>query len=343
MSFFKSLFRNKKKEQVKLKQIKRKTIIDTLTLEPYKFSLVKAIDILTLHSDVLIIKNNLHFSSKYSAVQKVEGVKDGYVELYTNFISIIGIDGTLPDTYVEKYVLYDLYSKNAVRDFFDIFHSCGINAFYKISKQYNPACSNNISYKSIIGKILLQLSGYDSAEEFYKAVHYTDIPLQLPISAHNLFWNENRSAYGLKLLLSSFFEVNIEVKEFYPKLIELSKEEQTRIGTIFGQYNELGVSTILDRFSWDTTSKICVIVGPLPFEKYIQFLPTKLMQDRRFSLLQKIEELIRLYVPFDTEVLLKIVLDRSIVNGTFLNLSKSLNKDAFLFGKTKNIYFTKEL
>ena len=341
MSWFKSLFKKSKQKQAK--KIKQKTIIDTLIFEPYKFSLVKAIDISKIYSDFVIIKSNLHFSAKYSAIQKVEGIKDGYVELYTNFVSVIGIDGTLPDRYVEQYVLYNLYSKNAVKDFFDIFHSCGINVFYKISKQYNPACSNNISYKSLIGKILLQLSGYNSADDFYKAINYTDIPLQLPISAHNLFWNENRSAYGLKLLLSSFFDVNIKVEEFYPKLIELPEDEQTRIGTKYGQYNELGVSAILDRFTWDTESKILVIVGPLPFDKYIQFFPKKFKTDKKFSLLQKMEELIRLYVPFNIDVLLKVMLDKSIVNGTFLNSSKSLNKDAFLFGKTNNIYFTKEI
>lgn len=341
MSWFKSLFNKSKQKQIK--KIKRKSIIDTLIFEPHKFSLVKAIDISKIYSDTLIIKSNLHFSAKYSAIQKVEGVRDGYVELYTNFVSVIGIDGTLPDRYVEKYVLYNLYSKNAVKDFFDIFHSCSVNAFYKISKQYNPVCSNNISYKSLIGKILLQLSGYDSADDFYRAVHYTDIPLQLPISTHNLFWNENRSSYGLKLLLSSFFDVNIRVEEFYPELIELSENEQTRIGTKHGQYNKLGISAILDRFSWDTESKILVIVGPLPFDKYIQFLPKKSKKDRKFSLLKKMEELIRLYVPFNIDVLLKVILDKSVVNGTFLNSSKSLNKDAFLFGKTNNIYFIREL
>ena len=341
MSWLKSLFKKYKKQQVKPKR--KKPIIDVLTFEPYKFSLVKAIDVLKLHSDVLIIKSNLHFGSKYSAVYKVEGVKDGYVELYTNFVSIIGIDGSLPDVYVERYALYNIYTKNAIRDFFDIFHSGCVNAYYKISKQYNPACSNNISYKSLIGKILLQLSGYNSAEDFYKAINYTDIPLQLPISAHNLFWNENKSVYGLQLLLSDFFEVNVKVEEFYPKLIEVPIEEQTRIGTEYGKYNELGISAILDRFSWDTTSKISVIVGPLPFNKYIQFLQKRSKDDRRFSLLQKMEELIRLYVPFDIEVLLKIILDKSIVNGTVLNRSKALNKDAFIFGKTKDVYFVKEI
>ncbi|MBQ9441116.1 MAG: type VI secretion system baseplate subunit TssG [Alphaproteobacteria bacterium] len=341
MSWLKSIFKKYRKQAIQPK--KKKPIIDLLIFEPYKFSLVKAIDVLKLHSDILIIKSNLHFSSKYSTVYKVEGVRDGYVELYTNFVSIIGIDGSLPDAYVEKYALYNIYTKDAIRDFFDIFHSGCVNAYYKISKQYNPACSNNITYKSLIGKILLQLSGYNSAEEFYKAINYTDIPLQLPISAHNLFWNENRSAYGLQLLLSNFFEINVKVEEFYPKLIELPVEEQTRIGNENRKYNKLGISTILDRFIWDTTSKISVIVGPLPLDKYIQFLPKRSKDDRRFSLLQKIEELVRLYIPFDIEVLLKIMLAKSIVNGTILNRSKALNKDAFIFGKTNNVYFIKEI
>lgn len=334
------LFRKKLKQ---VKQVRRQSIIDKLAFESYKFSLIKAIDVLKLHSDVLIIKNNLSFSSKYSTIYKVEGIKEKYVELYTNFVSVIGINGSLPDAYVEKYILYDLKSKDSIRDFFDIFHSCSVNVFYKISKKYNPACSNNISYKSIIGKILLQLSGYESSDDFYKAINYSDIPLQLPISAHNLFWNENRSVYGLKKLLQDFFEINIKIEAFYPKLIEIPIEEQTKIGTRDCQYNELGVSATLDRFSWDTTSKILIIVGPLPFNKYIEFLPKRSRKDRKFSQLQKMEELIRLYVPFYINILLKVVLNRSTVSGTFLNRLKSLNKDAFLFGKTKNVFFIKEI
>lgn len=336
MSWLKSLLEKYKKKQIR--QTKNKSLIDTLIFEPYKFSLLKALDLSNIYSDTVIIKNSLHFSSKYSTIQKVEGVKDGYIELHINFPSIIGINGTLPDVYVEKYLLYNLYTKDSVKDFFDIFHSCGVNAFYKISKQYNP-----ISYKSSIYKILLQLSGYGSIEEFYEAINSTNIPIQLPISTHNLFWNENRSAYGLKLLLSHFFNVNIEVREFCETLVDLPIDEQTRIGAINGKYNILGISAILDRFSWDTTSKIMVIVGPLPLGQYIQFLPKCSKNDIKFSLLQKMEELIKLYVPFNISVSLKIILDTSIVNGTLLNRSKSLNKDAFLFGKTKNIHFIRNL
>ena len=336
MSWLESLL--KKHQKKKKTHTNNKSLINTLIFEPYKFSLLKALDLSNIYSDTVIIKNNLSFSSKYSTIQKVEGVKDGYIELHINFPSIIGINGTLPDIYVEKYLLYNLYTKDAVKNFFDIFHRCGVNAFYKISKQYNP-----ISCKSSIIKILLQLSGYGSIDEFHEAINSTNIPIQLPISTHNLFWNENRSAYGLKLLLSHFFNVNIEVHEFCETLIELPIDEQTRIGTNHGRYNVLGISSILDRFSWDTTSKIMVLVGPLPLEQYIQFLPKMAKNDRRFSLLQRIEELIKLYVPFNITVSLKIMLDTSIVNGTLLNRSKALNKDAFLFGKIKNIQFTRNL
>ena len=112
MSWLKSLFKKYRKQAIQPK--KKKPIIDLLIFEPYKFSLVKAIDVLKLHSDILIIKSNLHFSSKYSTVYKVEGVRDGYVELYTNFVSIIGIDGSLPDAYVEKWTIDYGYSMEII-------------------------------------------------------------------------------------------------------------------------------------------------------------------------------------------------------------------------------------
>ena len=303
---------------------------------------MKAIDIATAYAGTIKIKNSLRFSSNYSDILSIEGVKDNDIELYTNLPSILGIDGTLPDVYVENYVLYNRNSKQAVLDFFDIFHERIAQLTYMFLKRHDLSCISQQLDKTQIGQIMLKLSGYQESKDFYDAIT-SNIPIQFAIASHNLFWQVSRSAFGLKVLLSSFFEVPITINEFYGKMMKVNIDDQTRIGTISGKYNVLNISAILDRYAWNAMDGILIIVGPLKFNKYIEFFPKMSAKDRPFSLLQKMKDLINIYTPIGIRVHLKVVLDSCEVPGTLLNRSKRLGKDAFVFGNSKECSFTEVL
>ncbi len=313
------------------KNSKHTSIIEQLSLKPYMFSYVKAIDIATAYSDIVTIKNNLSFCSKYTDIAKIEGIKDKSIEIYTNLQCAFGMDGSLPDSYTEKYILHNIYSKHAVIDFFDIFHERIAQVHYKFLKKHDlPNASFSVE-KSLAGQLMQQLSGYTDAKDFYRSIK-AYIPLQAVISAHNLFWNSNRSAFGLKVLLRDFFDVPIEVEELRGRILEVPISDQSRIGTELGKFNKLNFSAILDRKFYKADDGLTVIVGELGYTQYQSFLPKTDKKDKPFSNLAKLKELIRLYVPSDITVNIKILLKKGCVKNTYLNGNYALNKNSFIMG-----------
>ena len=308
----------------------KKTLLQKFNDKPYNFSLTKSLDIITLHTKYFSIKHNLSFSPKYSEISSVEGIYERHVELYTNISGIIGIDGTLPNVYIEQYILYNRNSKQAIRDFLDIFYSRYIQLYYKFLKNNIISCISDQLENTVIGKILIKMSGYNEALDFYNK-YYSNISLQLAIATHNIFWQAERSINGLRILLQDFFNIPVKIEEFVPKLITVDISEQTRIGSQTGKYNVLHRSAILDRKHWNLTDTINVIIKALQFDQYIEFLP-KYHKDNAYSKLQKLRDLVKMYVPFGITAIVKIYLQKGIVIGTSLNRSKRLNRDAFISG-----------
>ena len=331
---------NSKKNTKIRKEKKINTLFENLILHPEQFSFVKAIDIAAKICNIKFvqIKFNINFSSKFNDISVVEGLKDGYAEVYTNLGGILGIDGTLPDCYLENFVLFNRESKKAIIDFLNIFNEKILLLKYDYLKKQNIESLSAPIEKSFIGNIIFSLSGIN--QEASKGLKNSSIPEQFKISAQNLLWRYTRSATGLQTILSSFFKLPIKIKQFSGDFIEIDKNEQTTIGIRNGNYNTLGKDTILGNKIWDQIRGIDIIIGPLQFHDYIKFLPKLSLKDEKVSSLQKMKEIIKNYVPYGIVTKLYFYLDKCQVKEISLNNLSRLNKDAFLFGKhIKNAYF----
>ncbi len=325
-----------------------KSLIEKLIFSPEKFSFVRAIDVAkaSCRGKYVEIKSNINYSSKYADVSAVEGIKDGIAEIYTNLAGIAGIEGILPDCYTEEFITFNRDSKKAVTDFFDIFNGRMLSLRYSFLKRQGVETLSAPIEKSVIGNIIFSLSGFGCDEDLDKKQKKDVelIPEQFKISSQNLFWKNTRSSSGLRAMLSSFFNVPIEVQQFVGGFIESFPEEQTIIGKN-GNYNKLGDNSILGRKLWDSTQGIEVKIGPLNFEQYSKFLPKKSPKDQEFSALQKMKELIKQYVPHGLDVNIHFFLDKCLVKETILNGVNRLNKDAFVFGfhSSKTAFFNEKV
>ncbi|MDR0630538.1 MAG: type VI secretion system baseplate subunit TssG [Holosporales bacterium] len=309
----------------------RHSLVDLLIFSPQKFSFVKAVDVaLTYQNNKNIpksinIKSRINYSSKFSDISIVEGVKDNCIEMHVNIQGIAGIEGALPDCYVEEYITHNnQVAKKAISDFFDIFNDKILVLRYRYMKKYDPTCISTFLSKSIFGKIMFCLAG----DHQDKAL----IPEQFNISSQNIFWRNARSAEGLRILLSSFFEIPVKIEQFVGAFVEADKALQTSIGNRIGRFNKLDQDSYLGNKSWEVKNGIRVIVGPLDFEKYTAFLPRKSLLDQRVSKLEKMKEIIRSYIPYGINVSIFFYLNECFVKGTFLNKKNRLNKDSFIFG-----------
>ena len=326
------------------------TLYEKLIFSPEKFSFTKAVDvsIASCKGKYVELKSNINFTSKYTDISLVEGIKDGIAEIHTNIAGISGIEGILPDCYTEEFITFNRDSKKAVIDFFDIFNGRMLSLRYSFLKRQGVETLSTPIEKSVIGNIIFSLSGFcfneklDADQEIDATPKL--IPEQLKISAQNLFWKNTRSSSGLKAMLSSFFKVPIEIQQFVGNFIRTIPGEQTLVGQK-GNFNKLGINSILGEKFWDSTQGITINVGPLNFEQYSKFLPKKSSRDQQFSPLQKMKELIRQYVPHGLDVNLHFFLDQCFVKETVLNGVNRLNKDAFIIGlhNSKTAFFNEKV
>ncbi len=314
------------------------SILEKFIYEAEKFSFVKALDVAQQRCEMSFvdIKSNVNYTSKYIDVSKVEGIKDGLAEIHVNMNGIIGIESPIPDSYTEEFLSYDRTTRGALCDYFDIYNSKILSLRYAFLKRQNIETLSSPIENSVIGNIIFSLSGFE-----FNTHSKTDIiPEQFKVSVQNLFWRHTRSSSGLKTVLESFFKVPIEIRQFEGGFIQAPIGERMSIGTK-GRYNKLGENSLLGDKVWDATKGITILIGALDFEQYTKFLPKKSSKDRKFSSLQKMKEIIRLYVPHGIDVHLHFFLDQCLVRETLLNGDNRLNKDTFILGlhSSKSAFF----
>ena len=308
---------------------KAESILEKFTYETEKFSFVKALDVALKRCEMRFvdIKSNVNYASKYIDVAKVEGIKDGLAEIHVNMNGIVGIESPIPDSYTEEFLSYDRTTRDALCDYFDIYNSKILSLRYAFLKRQNIETLSSPIENSVVGNIIFSLSGL-AVNTHSKA---SIIPEQFKVSVQNLFWRHTRSSSGLKAILESFFKVPIEIRQFEGGFIQAPIEEQTSIGKK-GLHNKLGKNSLLGDKIWDATKGITILIGALNVEQYTKFLPKKSLKDQKFSSLQKMKEIIRLYVPHGIDVNLHFFLDQCLVKETLLNGDNRLNKDTFIFG-----------
>ncbi len=321
---------------------KADSLLERFIYEAEKFSFVKALDVALKRCEIKFvdIKSNVNYTSKYIDVSKVEGIKDGLAEIHVNMNGIVGIESPIPDSYTEEFLSYERTTRGALYDYFDIYNSKILSLRYAFLKRQNIETLSSPIENSVIGNIIFSLSGLELNMKSKAGM----IPEQFKVSVQNLFWRRTRSSAGLKAILESFFKVPIEIRQFEGGFIQAPLGERMSIGKK-GRHNKLGKTCLLGDKIWDATKGITVLIGALDFEQYAKFLPKKYSKDQTFSALQKMKEIICLYVPHGVAVKLHFFLDKCLVKETLLNGDNSLNKNTFIFGmhSSKSAFFTESV
>lgn len=316
-------------------------ILEQLKFSPEKFSFTKAVDFVVryLNFDVgdmsgcniqnINIKSRCNFQSKFSDIYEIEGLFENNVEIITNMQGIVGIEGTLPDCYAEEYILDNRNMKDSIFEFFDIFNHRMLSMRYIFEKKQVVRCLSVRVKNSVIGKIISSLSGFDFQDDS-QFLENSLIPDQFKISSQWALWRNTRSSYILKIILSNFFDVKVDIEQFVGGFTEeISRDECSLLGR---QYNSLGIDFLLGRKVWDDSMGIKINIGPLNFDQYISFLPKRSKFDEKISILEKLKSIIRVYVPYNIRVMVLFYLGEDYVRGVRLNDGKQLNKDTFVMG-----------
>jgi type VI secretion system protein ImpH len=218
-------------------------------------------------------------------------------KLVVNFFGLLGPNGPMP-THLTEYVRDR--ARNAgdptFARFLDVFHHRMASLFYRAWAGAQPVVSldrdNGDRFSAYVGTTFglgePALRNRDTVPDFAK-LHFA-----------GLLAGGTRHAAGLRLVLSRFFGLPVDVRENVGHWMNLPAGSMSRLGTR-DESARLGVGTMLGARVFDRQHKFRVVLGPLSMRDYQRFLPGG-------ASLGRLADWVRLYVrdPLDWDVNLQL-------------------------------------
>ncbi|MBF0225364.1 MAG: type VI secretion system baseplate subunit TssG [Desulfobacterales bacterium] len=305
-------------------------LIDSLFKEGYKFDFYQAVRLLEFifadkipvgdssepEKEVVRFKSNVDFvfpSSDIFDIKKSSLDDGGPCEMLINFISLAGAFGPLPDPYTELIVDRCFHRDFALKDFLDIFNHRLASLMYRVKKIYSIGFELNSPNRTHFASYLYSLIGIGTpylknrmSIEDRCLLHYSSIFCQGP-----------KSMRGLEIILSDYFNIPVKGEYLKGQWDFIADDQITKLGNS-GQNRSLGSNTVIGTKIWDQQGKFQLIIGPVTFDKYLDFLP-------KGEANKKLYQLIRFYAGIELEFDVFLIIKNTDIPDTHISSSKGLN------------------
>lgn len=233
-----------------------------------------------------------------------------YPTIEISSFGLFGPNGPLP-LHLTEYAHERLHhhKDQALHAFCNIFHHRLISLFYRAWADHQAA----ISLEQKIDSFSMQLSSL---------AHTNVIAPEIPSHAvhyySGLLADNRRHAEGLTQLLQEYFQVPVGLQEHIPHWIPLAETQQWRLGqpTALNKH-------ILGKKVRDAQYKFRLILGPLSYQQFLDFLPSA----PYFSQLQA---WVRLYSGIEQAWEVQLVLDKSQVPPIRVSQQHVLGRNTWL-------------
>ena len=233
------------------------------------------------------------------------------IRFVLSFMGLYGVDSPLPRCYHDQVAIQQrIHGAGEVplQNFLDIFNNRFYWLYYQAWKKYRFYLQVD---NDLDNKVTQQISSFTG-----RGLRIEDasldgrIPMTTPQDApvprykllqlSGILSHRIRSKEGLLILLREFFvRFHVDVKEFVKSMVKV--ENPPKMGRQFGKDSaRLGVHCLVGQWVADYTSRICIVVGPLDFEDYLEFLP-----EGRFAHLLRF--LLQLYLNDSLEYDVKLI------------------------------------
>ena len=221
--------------------------------------------------EVVRFAANPDLSFPAGEIQEVEGEPGSRWGMMVNFMGLVGHMGVLPHHYSVQVMERNRARDYALRDFLDLFHHRLVALFYRAWERYRFYVPWERGEEDRITAHLYDLIGLGSAG----AREALDIEPESLLGYVGLLGPHQRSAGALQQLLEDYFEVPVEVEQFAGAWYEMSGVAQCRIDDEEGDaVTRLGFGALVGDEVWDPNARARIVVGPVPMERYRDFLPT---------------------------------------------------------------------
>jgi type VI secretion system protein ImpH len=193
--------------------------------------------------------------------------------LEVNFMGLTGPVGEMPVFYT-AHMLERLRARDrTAADFFDIFNHRLISLFYRAWEKQRFAIRQERGDEGGLRQYVLDLIGLGTkglqdrqAVEDSALVFYSGLMAQRPHSAH-----------ALENLIAGYFDVPVSIIQFVGSWRKLDESSLCRLEddpARAGFASQLGVGAVAGDEVWDPQSAARIRIGPLPLQRYLEFLPS---------------------------------------------------------------------
>jgi len=191
-------------------------------------------------------------------------------KLSVNFLGLTGPNGPLPLEFTE-YIRERLRNMrdSTLTGFLDMFHHRLISLFYRAWAVNQKAADFDRPEESRFSTYIGSFLGLGDPTMRSR----DKIPDDAKIYFSGHLSAATRDAEGLESILSDFFEVPVELDAMIGDWLPITERYHCLLG-IDRENASLGQNAILGAKVWDVQNRFRLRIGPMPFKRYCDFLPT---------------------------------------------------------------------
>ena len=291
----------------------RKNLNQELFDEPYRFEFFQAVRLLekvhperravgreaSVTPEIARFRSRLALDFPASEIHEFietidENTDEQKLEMFVNFMGMIGVSGVMPVHYTELAIERRRYRDTAMWSFMDIFTHRAVSIFFRAWEKYRFPVGYERGHDDFTA-FLFDFVGLGT-EGLRGRMDLEDESL-LPYGG--LISQKPHSAIALGNILSDYFAITAKIEQFFGQWLELDSESITTLGQA---NSSLGASAIIGTRIWEQQSKFRIRLGALSFKQFQDFLPHGAAHN---SLKSIVRFMVGLELDFDVQLVLK--------------------------------------
>jgi type VI secretion system protein ImpH len=300
----------------------RKPLNQELFDEPFQFEFFQAVRLLekvfperravgreaTVIPEIVRFRSRLALDFPPSQIHELKETSDETsdeqrLEMFVNFMGMIGVSGVMPTHYTELAMERSRYRDTAMWSFMDIFTHRAVSLFFRAWEKYRFPVSYERG-KDDFTEFLFDFAGLGT----HGLRGRMDIADESLLAYSGLIAQKPHSAIALSNILSDYFRIQAKIEQFFGQWLELDKESVTTLGQA---NSSLGTSAIIGTRIWEQQSKFRIRLGAMSFKQFQDFLPNGAAH-------KSLKSIIRFMVGLEFDFDVQLVLQAKQVPSTIL-------------------------
>ncbi len=204
-----------------------------------------------------------------SQLYDLERSSTGQMKMTVQFMGLCAALSALPSVYTELVLTRIRDKDRAMAEFFDLFNHRLLSFFYRAWEKHHFFVELEAGKDDKLSLRLLDLLGLGT-QGMRRRSEISDRTL---IFYAGLLGRHVRSAASMRQILADYFDVTVEIQQFAGTWRTLPSQNRTFFNGSAAASEQLGVGTIVGSEVWDHHGRIRIVLGPMDFAEYQQFMP----------------------------------------------------------------------